>query len=40
MLSIIRHDTSTNVCDVDINSCILLFNLYMPSFSCEDLGSM
>ena len=29
MLSIILHDTSTNVCDIDRNSCILLFNLYM-----------
>ena len=29
MLYIILHDTSTNVCDIDGNSCILLFNLYM-----------
>ena len=29
MFSIILHDTSTNVCDIDRNSCILLFNLYM-----------
>ena len=29
MLSIIMHDTSTNVCDIDRNSCILLCILYM-----------
>ena len=29
MLSIILHDTSTNVCDINRNSCILLFNLNM-----------
>ena len=29
MLVIILHDTSNNVCDIDRNSCMLLFNLYM-----------
>ena len=32
MLSIILHYTSTNVCDIDINSCILFFNLYICTF--------
>ena len=32
MLSIILHDTCihySNVCEIDRNACILLFNLYM-----------